>query len=401
MLGLVVNLVAFALLRAGAKESLNVRGAYLEVLSDTLGSVAVVIGAIVWGITGWTWVDPMIGAAIGLFILPRAWRLGGEAVRILVQAAPAGHRRRTRSARTWPAIPGVVDVHDLHVWTLTSEMEVASAHLMVRGRYRHARRARPGPRAAGGTPRPRPRHPPGRARRPPGLRRAHLVAGTARRQAVASSTVSDRFAATTTRQRTAPPPGREPQMPSTQPSKPSAGPRISHLVLTVRDIDASERFYTEVLGFERCGVLEGPLALSEMRFFRAGESHHDLALVQVGKPDEVPAPPDEWEGFFPAHAVGINHFAVAYPDRETWMAQLAHLQASGVPFDLRGNHGMTHSVYVRDPDGHSVEVLYDLPSEVWEGDVNAALNHFEMLPSDGPESLVDDTDYERFEPPRG
>jgi catechol-2,3-dioxygenase len=190
-------------------------------------------------------------------------------------------------------------------------------------------------------------------------------------------------------------------MPSTQPSKPSAGARISHLVLTVRDIDASERFYTEVLGFERCGLLEGPLAVSEMRFFRAGESHHDLALVQVGKPDEVPAPPEEWEGFFPDHSVGINHFAVAYPDREAWLAQLAHLQARGVQFDLRGNHGMTHSVYVRDPDGHSVEVLYDLPAEVWEGDVNAALNHFEMLPSEGPESLVDDTDYQRFEPARG
>ena len=117
----------------------------------------------------------------------------------------------------------------------------------------------------------------------------------------------------------------------------------------------------------------GPLPEREA-VFRAGESHHDLALVQVGKPDEVPAPPDEWEGFFPAHAVGINHFAVAYPDREAWLAQLAHLQASGVQFDLRGNHGMTHSVYVRDPDGHSVEVLYDLPAEVWEGD-SRGLNH--------------------------
>jgi cobalt-zinc-cadmium efflux system protein len=131
LLGLAVNVVAFALLRSGAKESLNVRGAYLEVVSDMLGSVAVVVGAAVWGVTGWTWVDPMLGAAIGLFILPRAGRLGRDAVRILVQAAPPDidvHALRQDLA----GIPGVVDVHDLHVWTLTSEMEVASAHLMVR-----------------------------------------------------------------------------------------------------------------------------------------------------------------------------------------------------------------------------------------------------------------------------
>jgi cobalt-zinc-cadmium efflux system protein len=131
--GLVVNLVAFALLRAGAKESLNLHGAYLEVLSDTLGSAGVIVAAVVWGITGWTWVDPLIGAAIGLFILPRAWRLGAEAVRILVQAAPPG-LDLDRLHADLAGIPGVVDVHDLHVWTLTSDMEVASAHLMV-GRH--------------------------------------------------------------------------------------------------------------------------------------------------------------------------------------------------------------------------------------------------------------------------
>jgi cobalt-zinc-cadmium efflux system protein len=130
-LGLAVNLVAFFLLRRGAKESLNLRGAYLEVLSDALGSVGVIVAAIVWGITGWGWVDPVIGAAIGLFILPRAWRLGAEAVRILVQAAPPGLDVADVQADL-AAIPGVVDVHDLHVWTLTSEMDVASAHLMVK-----------------------------------------------------------------------------------------------------------------------------------------------------------------------------------------------------------------------------------------------------------------------------
>jgi cobalt-zinc-cadmium efflux system protein len=130
VLGLVVNLIAFMLLRAGAKESLNVRGAYLEVMSDTIGSVGVIVAAAVWGITGWTWVDPIIGAVIGVFILPRAWRLGHEALLVLLQAAPA--RLDISVLRDELAtISGVVDVHDIHVWTLTSDMDVATAHLMV------------------------------------------------------------------------------------------------------------------------------------------------------------------------------------------------------------------------------------------------------------------------------
>lgn len=130
VIGLVVNVVAFLLLRAGSKESLNLQGAYLEVLSDMLGSVGVIVAAIVWGITGWSWVDPVIGAAIGVFILPRAWKLGREALRVLVQAAPA-RLDLTEMQAELAGIGGVVDVHDLHVWTLTSEMEVATAHLMV------------------------------------------------------------------------------------------------------------------------------------------------------------------------------------------------------------------------------------------------------------------------------
>jgi cobalt-zinc-cadmium efflux system protein len=130
VLGLVVNIMAFVLLREGAAESLNVQGAYLEVLSDTLGSVGVIVGAVVMGITGWGWVDPVIGAVIGVFILPRAVRLGRQALRVLVQAAPAGIDVEA-VRHDLAGIPGVVDVHDLHVWTLTSEMDVASAHLMV------------------------------------------------------------------------------------------------------------------------------------------------------------------------------------------------------------------------------------------------------------------------------
>jgi cobalt-zinc-cadmium efflux system protein len=130
VLGLLANLVAFALLREGAKESLNVEGAYLEVLADTVGSVAVIASALVYEATGWGWVDPAVGVAIGLWILPRTWRLGAQAVRVLVQAAPPGFDVGALEADL-ARVAGVVDVHDLHVWTLTSDMEVVSAHLMV------------------------------------------------------------------------------------------------------------------------------------------------------------------------------------------------------------------------------------------------------------------------------
>ncbi|MGH9188048.1 MAG: cation diffusion facilitator family transporter [Acidimicrobiales bacterium] len=130
LVGLGANVVAFRLLREGAKDSLNVEGAYLEVLSDLLGSVAVVVAAGIIAATGWTIVDPIAAAGIGLFIVPRTWKLAAQALRILMQAAPPHVDLGTVRAEL-AALPGVVDVHDLHLWTLTSDMEVASAHLMV------------------------------------------------------------------------------------------------------------------------------------------------------------------------------------------------------------------------------------------------------------------------------
>lgn len=130
VLGLLANLAAFGLLRSGAKESINVRGAYVEVLGDLLGSVGVIVAAGVIALTHWWWADPIVAVGIGLFILPRTWRLGMAAVRILVQAAPEHLDVPAVQARLC-AVPGVADVHDLHVWTLTSGMEVASAHLTV------------------------------------------------------------------------------------------------------------------------------------------------------------------------------------------------------------------------------------------------------------------------------
>lgn len=128
VLGLAVNLVGWWLLREGAEESINVEGAYLEVLADLIGSVGVILAALIIIFTGWPYADPIFGAAIGLFILPRAWRLGSRAVRVLVQAAPEDIDLDQIRGQLL-TIDGVTGVHDLHVWTLTSEMEVGSVHL--------------------------------------------------------------------------------------------------------------------------------------------------------------------------------------------------------------------------------------------------------------------------------
>ncbi len=128
--GLVVNLIAFALLRRGAEESINVRGAYLEVVADTLGSVGVIVAAVLLEVFGWVWVDPVVGAAIGLWILPRTFLLGRHAVRILLQSAPPGIDV-DQVAADLGAVEGVIGVHDLHLWTLTSGMDSLSAHLVT------------------------------------------------------------------------------------------------------------------------------------------------------------------------------------------------------------------------------------------------------------------------------
>ena len=130
IVGLVVNIVGWRLLRKGADESLNVEGALVEVIADLIGSIGVIAAALLVRYTGWVQADPLFGAAIGLFILPRAWRLGHQALRVLVQAAPDGldlEQLRSRLA----SIPDVTSVHDLHVWTLTSEMDVATVHLVT------------------------------------------------------------------------------------------------------------------------------------------------------------------------------------------------------------------------------------------------------------------------------
>lgn len=130
VLGLIVNLVGWRLLRKGAAESLNVEGAFLEVLADLIGSIGVIVAALLLRYTNWAYVDPVFGAAIGLFILPRAWRLGRRALRVLIEAAPENLNLEQLRHRL-SNITGVIDIHDLHVWTLTSDMDVASVHLVT------------------------------------------------------------------------------------------------------------------------------------------------------------------------------------------------------------------------------------------------------------------------------
>jgi cation diffusion facilitator family transporter len=128
--GLVVNVVALSVLHRGRAESLNVRGAYLEVLADALGSVAVIAAGLVIAATGWTPADTVASLVIGCLVLPRAWHLLKEALDVLLEAAPRGVD--LADVRTHIlGVDGVVGVHDLHAWTITSGLPVLSAHVVI------------------------------------------------------------------------------------------------------------------------------------------------------------------------------------------------------------------------------------------------------------------------------
>jgi cation diffusion facilitator family transporter len=128
--GLVVNLGSILLLHGGRRTSLNVRGAYLEVVADALGSVAVIVAAVVIATTGWTPADIVASAVIGCLVLPRAWQLLREAFDVLLEAAPRGVDLGDVRAHIL-GVDGVLDVHDLHAWTITSGLPVLSAHVVV------------------------------------------------------------------------------------------------------------------------------------------------------------------------------------------------------------------------------------------------------------------------------
>lgn len=163
---------------------------------------------------------------------------------------------------------------------------------------------------------------------------------------------------------------------------------FNHLVFNVRNLEESHHFWCDMLGFQQVGELhrEG----TNMRFYSGVVSdvnHHDLALVEY--PDMPPMP--EWD--LGGNACPVNHVAVTYPDRESWLEQVKFLEDHGALTNpLRVDHGMTHSVYITDPNGYGVEVLYELPREVWGDDIDGALNYAVRLPVE--ELYTDTTDYE-------
>lgn len=129
-IGLGVNLIGVWLLRERAGENLNVQGAFYEVVKDALGSVGVIIAGLVILLTGWTPIDPIMSVAIALFILPRTWHLLKEATNVLLEATPASVSLPA-VRETMLAAPGVEEVHDLHVWTITSGFVAMSGHVVV------------------------------------------------------------------------------------------------------------------------------------------------------------------------------------------------------------------------------------------------------------------------------
>ena len=174
---------------------------------------------------------------------------------------------------------------------------------------------------------------------------------------------------------------------------------INHVVLNVRDIEVSHRFWTEIMGF-RCVAQLKPRpdrVRPKMRFYsgvcpRAATSPTTTwpwprPRSARARRRATPRPEPDARGW------GSAHVAIAWPDRESWLKQVEHLRGEGrhLPPADQPRHD-SHSVYISDPDGHGIEVLYDLPCEVLEHDIDAAQNYAEVLPTEGPEAMVDRVD---------
>lgn len=129
-IGLVVNLISMRLLTAGKDKSLNLKSAYLEVWSDMLGSVGVIIGALIIRFTGWTLVDSIIAVLIGLWVLPRTWILLKESINILLEGVPEGIDLN-KLIKTVYTIEGILGIHELHVWGITSDRISLTAHIII------------------------------------------------------------------------------------------------------------------------------------------------------------------------------------------------------------------------------------------------------------------------------
>jgi len=130
LVGLVINIVGIYLLRAASEESLNMKGAYFEVMSDMLTSIGVIAAAIIMLTSGWYYADPLISAGIGLFILPRTWLLLRDAVGVLLEGTPTDVNLATLREAIGN-VNGVAEIHDLHVWSLTSGVNAMSVHTVL------------------------------------------------------------------------------------------------------------------------------------------------------------------------------------------------------------------------------------------------------------------------------
>ena len=130
VIGLLVNLFGIYLLHSASEESLNMRAAYFEVFYDMLASVGVIVAGIIMLTTGWYYADPLISAGIGLFILPRTWLLLRDAVGVLLEGTPSDVNLAALR-ETIQNVDGVADVHDLHVWSLTSGVNAMSVHTVL------------------------------------------------------------------------------------------------------------------------------------------------------------------------------------------------------------------------------------------------------------------------------
>lgn len=130
LLGLVINLISVKLLGKLAEHSVNVRAAYLEVLGDLLATFAVIIASLIMMFSKWYIADALVSGAIGLLILPRTWLLLTECTNILMEGTP-GHINLSDLRQSMLKVPGVVDVHDIHVWTITSGLDAMSGHVTI------------------------------------------------------------------------------------------------------------------------------------------------------------------------------------------------------------------------------------------------------------------------------
>ncbi len=135
-IGLVINLIGMRILYGGSKESLNLKGAYFEVLSDMLTSIGVIIAGIIMLTTGWYYADPLLSAGIGLLILPRTWKLMMDAVNVLLEGTPADVNIAALR-ESLEELEGVAEIHDLHVWSITSGMNAMSVHAVLAENAEH------------------------------------------------------------------------------------------------------------------------------------------------------------------------------------------------------------------------------------------------------------------------